>query len=128
MFNHNSFASQGTIFLLLSFRQSMIFGFLEGGLAVLMQFCQALVTRICQNAKMFSKLTSIIFEQLEIMFASITKRRGNNFSALSVSNYLCFLGVSLLFAAVMPFLAFFGRSTGCSLTSTKTTSKIVSLD
>ena len=115
------------ISLLLSFRQSVIFGFLERRLAIFMQFHQALVARICQNTKLFSKLTAILLEQLKIMFAAITKRRGNNFGAFSVSNYLRFLSMSLLFATVVPFLAFFGRSTGCSLTSTSTTSKAVSL-
>ncbi len=128
MFNQNPFSSQDTISLPLFLRQSMIFGFLEWRLTVLMQFCQTLVASICQKAKVFGEITSMILEQLKIVFASISKSRGNNFGALSVGNYLCFLGRSLLFATVMTFLAFFGRSTGCSLTSTNTTSKTVSLD
>lgn len=128
MFNQNPFSSQDTISLLLSLRQSVILGFLERCLTVLMQIRQSLVACICQNAQVFGEITSIVLEQLKIVFASITKRRGNNFGALAVSNYLRFLGMALLFAAVMPFLPFFGRSTGCSLTSTKTTSKTVSLD
>jgi len=128
MFNQNPFSSQHTISLLLSLRESMIFGFLERGLAVFVKFCQTLVASICQNTKVFGKITPIVLEQLEIVFASITKSCRNNFSALSISNYLRFLGMALLFAAVMSFLAFFGRSIGCSLTSTNTISKIVSLD
>jgi hypothetical protein len=127
MFDQNPFSSQGTIFLLLSLCQSMIFGFLERRLTILMKFCQTLVASICQNAKVFGEITSIVLEQLKIVFASITKSRRNNFGALSVGNYLRLLGMALLFAAVMPFLAFFGRSIGCSLTSTSTTSKTVSL-
>src|SRR5512141_1458044 len=127
MFNQNPFASQGTISLLLSFRQSVILGFLERRLAVFVKFRQALVTSICQNTNLFCKITFIVLEQLKIMFASTTKRRGDNCGTFSVSNYLRFLGVALLFAAVMPFLAFFGRSIGCSLTSTSTTSNTVSL-
>jgi hypothetical protein len=127
MFNHNPFSSQGTISLLLAFRQRVIFGFLERRLAVFVKFRQTLVTSICQNTKLFGKLTSIVLEQLKIVFASITKSRGDNCGALSVSNYLGFLGVVLLFAAVIPFLAFFGRSIGCSLTSTSTTSYTVLL-
>jgi hypothetical protein len=128
MFNQNPFSSQDTISLLLSLRQSVIFGFLERRLTVLVQFRQALVARICQKAKVFGKITSIVLEQLKIVFASITKGGGNNFGTLSVSNYLRFLGMTLLFTAEMPLLAFFGRSTGCSLTSNSTTSKTVSLD
>jgi len=105
----------------------MMFRFLEWGLAVFMKFCHALISSICQNAKMLCKVTAIVLKQLKIMFASITKSRGNNLSTFSISNYLCFLGMTLLFAAVMPFWAFFGRSMGCSLTSTSTTSNMVSL-
>jgi len=127
MLNHNSFSSQGTIAPLFSFRQSMVFGFLERRLVVFMQFCQALISGICQDTKVFSKLTTVVFEQLKIVFASITESGGNDLSALSFSNYLRFLGVTLLFATMMPFLTFFGRSIGYSLTSTNTTSNTVSL-
>ena len=127
MLNHNSFPSQDTISLFLSFRQSMVFGFLKRCLAVFMKFCHTLISSICQNAKVFSKVAAVVLEQLKIMLASITESRGDNLSTFSVSDYLCFLGMSLLFAAVMPFLAFFGRSIGCSLTSTSITSKTVSL-
>lgn len=127
MFNQNSFPSQDTIALFLSLRQSMIFGFLERRLTVLMQVCQALVASIRQDAKVFSEITAILLEKLKVVFAAIAKSRGNNLGTLSVRNYLRFLGMSPLFAAVMSFLVFFGRSIGCSLTSTSTTSKIVSL-
>ena len=127
MLNHNPFSSQGPIALLFSFRQSMVFGFLERRLAVFMKFCQALISGICQNAKVFSKFTTVVFEQLKIVLASVTESGGDDLSALSVGNYLRFLGVTLLFATIMPFLAFFGRSIGCSLTSTSTTSNTVSL-
>ena len=127
MFNHNPFASQATISLLFSLRQRVIFGFLERRLTVWMKFCQTLVARIRQDAKVFGEIAAIVLEQLKIVFAAITKSRGNNFSALAVGNYLRFLGMALLFAAGMPFLTFFGRSIGCSLTSTSTTSKTVLL-
>ena len=127
MLNHNSFSSQDTVSLFLSVRQSMVFGFLERCLTVFMKFCQTLISSICQNAKVLDKVVAIVLEQLEIVFASITKSRGNNLSAFLIGNYLCFLGMTLLFATVMTFLAFFGRSIGCSLTSTSTTSNTVSL-
>ena len=127
MLNHDSLPGQGMISLFLSFRQSMVFGFLEGRLAVFMKFCHTLISSLCQNAKVFGKVAAVVLEQLKIMLASITESRGDNLSTFSVSDYLCFLGMVLLFAAVMPFLAFFGRSIGCSLTSTRMTSKTVSL-
>ncbi len=104
MFDHNSFPSQDAIFLLLSFRQSIVFGFLERRLAVFMKFCHNLISRICQNAKAFSKLAAVILEQLKIMLTSITKSRGDNLSTFSVSDYLCFLGMVLL----LPLNAVFG--------------------
>ncbi len=127
MLNQNSFPSQGFVSLFLPFGQGMKLGFLERGLAVFMEFCHALISSIYQNAKVFGEVTAIVLEQLKIVLTSITKSRGNDLSAFSIGNYLCFLSMLLLFAAVMSFLAFFGRSIGCSVTSTNTTSKTVSL-
>lgn len=127
MLNHNPLSCQTPIALLFSFRQSMVFRFLEGCLAVLMKLHQTLVASVGQNPKVFRELTGVLFEQLEVVFASMTEGRGDDLGAFSIRHHLRFLGVTLLFAAVMPFLAFFGRSTGCSLTSTSTTSNTVSL-
>jgi len=127
MLNHNSLPCQTPIALLFSFRQSMIFGFLERCLTILMKFGQSLIASICQNTQMVREFTGIIFEQLKVMFTSITKGGRYDLGTFSIRYHLRFLGVTLLFAAVVSFLAFFGRSTGCSLTSTSTTSNTVSL-
>ena len=127
MFNQNSLTSQSAISLLFFLCQSMIFGFLERGLAVSVKFCQALITSIRQNTDVLGNFSLIILEELKVMFTSMRKGSCYNFGSLLVGNQLCFLSVAFLFAAVMPFLAFFGRSIGCSLTSTSTTSKRVSL-
>ena len=127
MLNHNSFASQSPITLFLSCGQRMGFGFLERCLTVFVKVSQSLIASICQNAKLFGKLTTIVFEHLKVMLASVTKRCGKDLSALSIRNHLRFLGMLLLFATVMPFLTFFGRSIGCSLTSTNITSNMVLL-
>src|SRR5687768_2996601 len=127
MLNQNPFSSQDTIPLFFFLRQRMVFGFLERRLAVFMNVCQALIASICQNPNAFCNLASILLEKLEVVFTPIGKGSRNDFSALWVCHQLRFLGMALLFAAVMPFLAFFGRSIGCSLTSTNTTSKTVSL-
>src|SRR4030042_5230213 len=92
-----------------------------------MEFCQALITRIRQNTDVLRNLSLVILEKLKVMFTSMSKGSCHDFGGLLVGNQLRFLRVVLLFAAVMPFLAFFGRSIGCSLTSTNTTSKRVSL-
>jgi len=100
----------------------MVFGFLEGCLAVFMKLCQSLIASIRQDPDVFCNVTLVIFEKLEVMLAPKGKGGGDNSSGLLVSNQLCFLGVSPPFATVMPILAFFGRSIGCSLASTSTTS------
>jgi len=68
----------------------MVFGFLEGCLAVLMKFHQTLIASICQNAKMARELTSIVFEQLEVMFASITNDGGYDLGTFSIGSHLRF--------------------------------------
>ena len=70
---------------------------------------------------------ALILEQLEVMLAALTKGGGYDFSGFLVSNQLRLLSMSLLFATIVLFLAFFGRSMGCSLASTRITSKSVSL-
>jgi hypothetical protein len=76
MLNHNSFPCQTPIVLFFSLRQSMVFGFLERRLAFLMKFRQSLIASICQNTQMFREFTGIVFEQLEVVFASMTKGGG----------------------------------------------------
>jgi len=127
MLNQDPLASQGTISLLLLFCERMIFGFLERCLAVFMKVGQALVASIGQDPNVLRHLEFIVLEKLEVVFATIAKGGGYNFSGFLVGDQLRFLGVSPLFAAIVLFLAFFGRSTSCSLTSTNTTSKTVLL-
>jgi hypothetical protein len=124
MVNHDPLASQRTIMLQLLFRQRMIFGFLERGLAVLMQFCQALIASIRQVPNILRNVEFRILEKLRVMLAPLAKGSRHNLSGFLVGNQLRFLGVPLLFAAIVLFLAFFGRSTGCPLTSTRITSSM----
>ena len=127
MFNRNTFTSQGFVSLFLPLGQWRVLGFLERWLAVFMKSYPCLVTRLCQNTYRLGNITLVILEKLKVMFTSLSKSSCQNFGGFLVGNQLCFLSVALLFATVMPFLAFFGRSTGCSLTSISTTSKWVSL-
>ena len=127
MFNYDPLASQRPIFLFLLLGQRMILGFLERDLTVFMQICQALVASICQDSNVLCNLQFVVLEQLKVMFATLAECGGHNFRGFLVGDQLRFLGVALLFAAIVLFLAFFGRSTGCSLTSTRITSKTVSL-
>jgi len=56
--------------------------------------------------QVFREFASILFEQLEVMFASMTKGGGYDLGTFSIRHHLRFLSVTLIFAAVMPFLAF----------------------
>ena len=82
----------------------MVFGFLEGCLAVFMKFCQSLITSICQKAQMVREFTGIVFEELEVVLASIAKGGGDDLGTFSIRYHLRFLGVTLLFATVVLFL------------------------
>lgn len=90
MFNYNPFSRQTPIALFFSFGQSMIFGLLEGCLAVFMKFHHSLITNICQDAKLFRELTGIVFEELEVLFASVAKGCGYDLGTFSGSDHIKF--------------------------------------
>lgn len=97
MLNHNSFSRQASIALFFSFCQRIVLGFLAGCLAVLVKFSQPLITSICQNTQPLREFTGIVFEQLEVVLASMTKGGGDDLGAFSIRHHLRFLGVTLLF-------------------------------
>jgi len=107
--------------------QWMKLRFLGRDLAVRMKTAQAQVSRICQDTDLFGKQTATFLEQFKIMLAPMGKGCGNDLLCLLVDDQLRFLGVMLLFAAVVLTLLFFGRSIGCSVASISTTSISVSL-
>ena len=127
MLDQNSPARQSTIPLFFSLGQGVILRFFERCLAIFMKFRQTLVTSICQYSNMLSKVTVIFLEKLKIVLAAVCEGCGNNLRRLFVRYHLRFLCMPSFFAAIVLFLAFFGRSIGCSLASTSTTSKMVSL-
>jgi len=112
---------------LLLFSQRMKLRFLGRDLAVRMQMAQAQIPCICQAANLFREETSALLEQFKIMLASIGKSPRKDGVCLLLDNQLRFLSVTLLFAAVVLALLFFGRSIGCSVASISTTSISVSL-
>lgn len=71
-----------------------------------MKLHQSLIASIRQNAKMFRKLTGILFEQLKVVFIPITKDICRVLNTFSISNYLCFLSVAVPFSTVAPFWLF----------------------
>jgi hypothetical protein len=93
MFNHNPLASQRPVFLLLLLGQRMIFGFLERGLAVLMNTCQTLISSIRQDLNLVCNLKLAILEKLEMMLATPVKGSRHDFSRFLVSDQLRFLGM-----------------------------------
>jgi len=106
MFDQNSFSCRSPIPLLFFLCQGLVLGFLERRLAVFVEFCQALITGIRQNTNVLGNLSLVILEKLKVMFTSISKSRGYDFSGLLLGDPLRFLRVALLFTAVMPVLAF----------------------
>lgn len=92
-----------------------------------MQVGDAQITRISQAADLLRQVAATVFEQGEVMLAALRKGCSKNHLGFLVHNQLRFLGVSLLLSAVVPALLFLGRSIGCSVASTSTTSINVSL-
>ena len=81
MLNHDPLASQRTISLLFLFGQRMVFGFLERGLAVLMQLCQTLVTSFCQDQHMLYNIQFVVLEKPKAMLFALAK--GSSYNAAS---------------------------------------------
>lgn len=96
-------------------------------LAVGMQFGDPQIATVCQTANVTGQGRTTLFEQLEVVLAADGKVGRENGAGRLVDNHLGFLGVPLLFAAVVLALLFFGRSIGCSVASISTTSIGVSL-
>ena len=117
MLNQDPSACQSTVSLFFSLGQIVVFRFLERRLAIFMKFRPTLITSICQYPNVLSKFTAIFLEQLKVVFAAVRKGSGNDLSGLFVSYHLRFLCVPSFFAAIVLFLAFYGRSIGCSLAS-----------
>ena len=119
--------SQLPIACLLLLGQGVKLRFLGRDLAVGMQMAQAQIPQIGQSANVIGEETSTLLEQLKIMLAALGKGGRQDGLRLWVDNQLRFVGVALLFAAVVLALLFFGRSIGCSVASISTTSISVSL-
>ena len=128
MFNINALAGERPIFLLLFCCQWMMFRFLVWRFAVGMDFHQSLIAGISKAANAFINTQVTFFEKTKIMRASFGKSCCYDSQWLFPNYNLRFLGMTLLFTAVMSFLLFFGRSMACSLTSTSNTSISRSLD
>lgn len=127
MLNQNSFASQSTVALFLSSSQRMKLRFFERRSAIVMDFRQTLITSVCENTNIIRYFAGILLEKLKVVLAPKRKGGRKYLSGFWVCNQLCFLSVTPLFAAIIPFLSFFGRSIGCSLASNTINSKMVSL-
>lgn len=96
-------------------------------LAVFMQVVYSKIPRIGQTADRLRQAGSAVFEQCKVVLAALSKSCSENHLGLLVHNQLRFLGMPLLFSAVVPMLLFLGRSMGCSVASINTTSINVSL-
>ena len=105
----------------------MKFTFLDRRLTIRVKAGYSLIACIRQDTNVLCHNIVTLLEQLKIVLLPVAEIRGQDEFCVQVGYQLRFLGVPLLFAAIMPFLSFFGRSIGCSVASTSTISKIVLL-
>ncbi len=101
----------------------MLFALLLGKPGVSMNFGNALVTGIRKAFGSLFQINPAVLKQPEIMPATFGKSGAEYLSAFIVRDNLRLLRMALLFAGIAQTLFFLGRSTGLSVTSTKTTSK-----
>src|SRR5215210_4366772 len=87
-----------------------------------MQFAQALIATVGQHLKALMQFKLALLIESKVMHGAAPVMSANNLMSLPVDNHLAFQGVALLFATVIGFLLFFGRSMGVSATSTTTNS------
>ncbi len=87
-----------------------------------MQLQQVLVAAVGQHLQALVRRKVAALVEGEVMHGAAPVMSANNLSSAPVDNHLALQGVTLLFAAVVGFLLFFGRSTGVSATSTTTNS------
>ena len=66
------------------------------------------------------RLQAAALVESKVMDRAAPVMSANNLPGLTVDNHLALQGVALLFATVISFLLFFGRSIGVSATSTTT--------
>ncbi len=83
-----------------------------------MQFRDALIAAVGEQFKALMQVKFALFVKSEIMSRAATLRRADNLPCATIDDHLAFQSVALLFAAVIAFLLFFGRSIGVSATST----------
>ena len=87
-------------------RQCMVFGSLNRGGAVGMEFGNSLISFVCQNLCLGQKMDAAILQQGKIMLFSCCCFDTDDIQRLCVCNNLYFQGVSFLFSGVILFLFF----------------------
>ncbi len=127
MFAANSLFGQLSICPSLFRRQPVQLRVLGRNAAVGMQFMDAQIAAVGQAKGFRRQRNFTLFEQAKIMQIAIAKRGAHDFLVAQIDRHLGFLRVAPFLAAVVLALFFFGRSMGCSVTSTMITSKTVSL-
>ncbi len=83
-----------------------------------MQLLQALIAAVGEHLKALVYLKVAALIEREVRDGAARMGRANDLTSAPVDNHLALQGVALLFATVVGFLLFFGRSTGVSATST----------
>jgi hypothetical protein len=111
----------------LFFREGMLLAAFLRKCAVGMQLVDALVASIRLDLGLRVKADLGLFEQAEVMSSSVSKIRADHLFGALVDNDLALDGVAFFLARVGTFLSFFGRCTGASEASIRTTSYSTSL-
>jgi len=107
-----------------------MFGLSIWGLCICMEVRQAKIAQVAHTLSMGRHRRAAALEKLEVVRAACGKGSRKDTFGVGIDHELGFLRVAFLLATVMPTLFFLGRSMGCSVASTKTTSmaKAKSLD
>jgi hypothetical protein len=114
-------AGQGFIFRALLLRQHTTAPAFVRRAALGVELGDTLIAAVGQQFAVPVQAQPTALENLEVVLASLAAGDGENPARGFIHRYLAFERVTFLFAAVAATLLFFGRSMGCSLTSTTTT-------
>jgi hypothetical protein len=112
VFNYKPLFCQLPVLRLLLRCQGVQFVFLMRQTAIVMLLRQAQVPAIRQTLRLRQKRQSVLDEQPEVVHLARTETRGYDLLGRWVSDDLRFLGVTLLFAAVVASLFFSGVRPG----------------
>ena len=118
-------AGKSLVLPLLLYGQFSTPGLLFGGLAITVEFLDALVASVCKTLYLVLDGDFAPLEQFKIVLASLADGDTDDLAAFVCDDELRLLRMALFLPAVVRSLFFCGRSTGLSPTSTMITANSV---